>query len=1335
MSDLSAFIPATLGPLIGPALEGRPAWETSPGTVLFCDVAGFTPLTEALQSIGREGSEELTRILNRYFSRMIGILDEEGGDVLRFGGDAMTVLFPGTEPTNAVRAAVRMMAAMDEFSAIESRAGTFGISMKIGGAAGDVQLGVVGDDEVGWDYYATGAPLDASAEAEHHAEPGWIVLHPTLPGAGTDLGDGFLRVAVGEAPNGGGESSLPPSPPAESLRRFIAPHLLNRSGADALGEHRVTAVLFTSFAPLPPPGGELHAAMLEIQRTVAGVARRYGGTVNKLDMGDKGAKAVVLFGAPLAIEHKEEMAVRAALELQRSNPLPGLSFRIGLFSAPLFSGPVGSATRRELTVMGDGINMAARLMQASRRGQTLAGESCAQEASGIRFETLAPIRVKGKSGPVAIFEPVEVGDAAFEVTRLIERKKPGQRLRRYLAEGQGPPVAVVGAAGVGKTALLASAADELEVPTTRVMLGPYHRDQPLSVWTPVVRDLLDLPKRCPPEQAVSARDRALASEKAGHRPLFNRLLDLPPEASPSLERLGPRERKELTFAMLERLARRGEPRAVLVDNLHLADPASLELLEIIRSDPIPGWRFVVTLRPGEGDLAVEGYSAIELEPLAAAGVRRFLAEVFEIADVTEALRGWFQERSGGVPAILLALFRAVDAADLIARDEHGVRIDEDRLFKASFPDTLQGLYLARVDRLPAEELEVIRAAAILGQTVSLNVLARVAERGLEDLRPILARLQERGLMAPDSWGQRPYYRFVDGLLRDGIYEALPFAPRRAGHLRAAELLESESAEVPTVWPALAHHFEKAGEEGRARKYARRAGRDAVARFDNQTALRFLEMVCEESSADQEGVEDALALIDIHVGLGRWGDALPILNRLLEMEGELTPSQRVRLHNFMSVDCLQQQDLEGTERELLAALSLAEASEDPALVGRSRLNLVGRLYGPTGRLEQARRELEAALSLPETRDEGSWRAVAAMNLGMVFMAQGRLDDAIAPLELAYRQARRNGGPLVGQVATNLCAVDLERGRFESGVRWGRRAVEVLEAFSSRGLLLVARQGLAQANLSLGNVTAARRQLRAAEAPAVVIGSLSDEGMLQERSMQVEVLRARPGAALRHGRRAMELLRKGGDRRGIGMALVDVTSLLYSMGARAHARSLWGEPWVSDFLSGPVEPLCQGALARLRSWIEALDLPSRGALGSQELTAAEVSERLLWQAEQGAAGNSLESVRELSQQLDDALGRWPQFEHMVRRVRLDLLCRPDEVRLRDQAKSLVRKCIGGVWGLRMLAHLAELEQETAAARTLRRRIRTQLRRIRSESPDWVWSSLSGIPELTPYCETTR
>ena len=464
MADLSVFLPKACWPLLGQALKGTPEQRSVEGSVLFCDVAGFTPLTEALQVLGREGAEELTRLLNGYFTCMVGIAEEEGGDVLRFGGDAMAVLFAGKSRAAAAHVAAKMMAAMPDFAALPTRAGVFGLSMKIGAAHGVVYLGMLADGAGGCDYYAAGAPLDEAAEAEHRAVPGLVVCHPSFVESSADtlslepLADGFAKLLGGPRVTGH-SGGTPPRPSPEQVAKAVPTYLADRSGKVRRGEHRGVAVLFVSLGGLwdASAPAEGHSRLQQSFKTLWATARRYGGIVNKLDLGDKGAKAILLFGTPYALEQKEEMAVRAAMELASSRDFPkGVRLAVGATSAHLFAGPIGSVARQEYTVMGDGINLAARLMQQAAPGQILCDLRCLRAASGaIQFKALPSITVKGKRHPVLVAEPVGESEAEHGGgAALFEREVLCERLCAFLDGTGEKPLALEGESGLGKTALL-----------------------------------------------------------------------------------------------------------------------------------------------------------------------------------------------------------------------------------------------------------------------------------------------------------------------------------------------------------------------------------------------------------------------------------------------------------------------------------------------------------------------------------------------------------------------------------------------------------------------------------------------------------------------------------------------------------------------------------------------------------------------------------------------------------------------------------------------------------------------------------------------------------------
>ncbi len=152
--------------------------------MLFADISGFTPLTEALAQRGAEGPEEMTHLLNAYFSRLIAAIEAEGGEVVKFSGDALTALFPATaEPAGhaarrAVQAAAAMHALMGDFATLPTSAGPIALAVKIGVGVGTVYAFRVGGVLERWEYVVAGDPLRQVAEAEHNAGPGETIISP-----------------------------------------------------------------------------------------------------------------------------------------------------------------------------------------------------------------------------------------------------------------------------------------------------------------------------------------------------------------------------------------------------------------------------------------------------------------------------------------------------------------------------------------------------------------------------------------------------------------------------------------------------------------------------------------------------------------------------------------------------------------------------------------------------------------------------------------------------------------------------------------------------------------------------------------------------------------------------------------------------------------------------------------------------------------------------------------------------------------------------------------------------------------------------------------------------
>ncbi|MFN2285081.1 MAG: adenylate/guanylate cyclase domain-containing protein, partial [Anaerolineae bacterium] len=497
-----------------------PSGEWLDGSLLFSDVSGFTALSERLAHQGQEGAEQLTHAINTYFERMLDILAWSGGILLKFAGDAVLVYFPadkdGTQTHWAVRAGQRMMRAMGEFAAIPTTLGAVALKMKIG-----VSTGLFAGLSIGsakrMEYVLLGNPVTRVMGAEGAATAGQIVVDSATfgqlaPTVFADLGNGFyaveeepgetlddfeIRAETGRARRAEG-SAFTHAEMAADLQRLVdqiaalTPYLarpLVERIIDASeqrrieSEYRLTTVLFTnvtgfeSLLPETPTGDSasldhVTRLMSEYFNALHGIVTRYDGVVTRIDPYSKGSKVLILFGAPVAHEDDPERGTRTALEMmaelavlnarwQHSEPV--VQQRVGITHGLTFAGQAGAATRREYTVMGDDVNLAARLMSAGAPGQILLAPSVyAKVAPRFAITALPAIRVKGKTDPIPIYQV----DGLAEENPLAGRLRDLPPLLGRQAElatvldvahdalnGHGTRLTLRGPAGIGKSHL------------------------------------------------------------------------------------------------------------------------------------------------------------------------------------------------------------------------------------------------------------------------------------------------------------------------------------------------------------------------------------------------------------------------------------------------------------------------------------------------------------------------------------------------------------------------------------------------------------------------------------------------------------------------------------------------------------------------------------------------------------------------------------------------------------------------------------------------------------------------------------------------------------------
>lgn len=416
---LSAYVPA----LILERLAGRAAGledaelTTLCGALLYADISGFTALTERLTPQGPAGVERLVQRLNAYFDRLIDVLLEHGGDVLKFAGDTLIVLFPDRDGGESVQhAAAAALAAQAALVDLRECAQGLVLTLKIAIAHGELSCALVGGERARWEVVVFGEPLEEASAAALYCAAGAVVL------ASSACARVSARSCVGEV--GPGTYQLSAIAPTAPTGPRVAPPLQGAAARAAwslvpyairsrlaagedewLADSRPLTVIFATLPGHAEAVGlaRFQALMCRLQQLIYEVE----GSVNKISVDDKGLSLIAVLGMPpFAHADDPHRGLQLAQRMRALFEAEGLRPSIGVTTGPAFCGVIGSRRRREYSMIGDVVNLAARLMVASQGGLLCdqATHDCVLGCHDFDGPPLA-LRLKGKAELIPAWRP------------------------------------------------------------------------------------------------------------------------------------------------------------------------------------------------------------------------------------------------------------------------------------------------------------------------------------------------------------------------------------------------------------------------------------------------------------------------------------------------------------------------------------------------------------------------------------------------------------------------------------------------------------------------------------------------------------------------------------------------------------------------------------------------------------------------------------------------------------------------------------------------------------------------------------------------------------------
>jgi class 3 adenylate cyclase/tetratricopeptide (TPR) repeat protein len=801
-------------------------------------------------------------------------------------------------------------------------------------------------------------------------------------------------------------------------RHLVDKILTSRSALE--GERKQVTVLFCDLANSTAMATRLgpenmHALLNRFFDLALDVVHRFEGTVNQF-LGDG---FMALFGAPIAHEDHARRAVLAAMELQQTlhdhHPELGepygmaCQFRMGLNSGLVVVGSIGDNLRMDYSAIGDTTNLAARLQQLAEPDTILLSDSTQRLVQGsIRLEALPAVQVRGKTELVTPYKvlgtlprrsPV-VSRGERTLSQFVGRSRELAVLEELLEQvvaGQGQVVGLVAEAGAGKSRLLYEFRQRLHTRWVTYLEGrclSYGRSIPYHPIIDIVRHncgITDTDSPAAVTEKVRLALHEVGLEAEDTAPYLLQLLAVK-DSTEGLARLTPEAIKTHTFDTLKQMSLQGSQRRPLifeVEDLHWIDQTSeAYLASLVESMAGAAILLLTTYRPGYRPPWLDkSYTAqLVLRSLALPDAFTVVRSISQHAALPDHVVRMIVDKGEGNPFFLEELTRAV--------------LDHTAFQTTlTVPDTVQGVLMARLDRLLEAPKRLLQTASVLGREFPPHLLAAIWD-GPGPLSPLLQELRQLEFLYERSGSEGLLYVFKHALTQEVAYESLLTTRRQTLHAAAGQALEAQYADrLEEVYDRLAYHYARTNEADKAVTYLSRFAEKAARSYAHAEALTALQEALSHIERLPGGTPDRLVLeLTLRQAqslyfLGRFPESVEVLLREQErLERCLDPTLAGPYYFWLGHMYTRLGNSERAVHNAQRAVTEGQRCGDRATMGKAYTVLTLEGYWP-GQYEQGIAYGQQAVALLEGAQEPYWLGMAYCFLGYNYMGASRFALAL------------------------------------------------------------------------------------------------------------------------------------------------------------------------------------------------------------------------------------------------------------------------------------------------------------------------------------------------------
>lgn len=532
----------------------------------------------------------------------------------------------------------------------------------------------------------------------------------------------------------------------------------------------------------------------------------------------------------------------------------------------------------------------------------------------------------------------------------------------------------------------------------------------------------------------------------------------------------------------------------------------------------------------------------------------------------------------------------------------------------------------------------------------------------------------------------------------------------------------------SLYPIIAGHFKGAGDKEKAAIYNKKSAFDALNRYDNLTAMRFLEEVC-EGGVGKENIECGFSLVEVYGNLGRAKEEMELISKIEEIEDELDTKEKLRFLSFETKKAIMERDAEKAEELFQLSEKLAQENNEASALAKIYVNQAGGLYGPRGELDTAKASLDKCLALPDSKETAVFKVTALFNNGIILQQEGKNEESLKCFQKAYRKAARlKLLPQMAAVAENVAQMFYAKGQYKTALDWIKRAGKYAETFGHRQLLLF--NNLLQSIIehTLGEGDKAKERLLKNVEKSRRFNNPYVSALTLQALIDVNYSLLDTNNSISCGINSLKLFGELRNSITFRETLIEFLKVFYSLNERATALNVLKENKYDEFLKkNRSNPPIDGLLGQLLGCLNGKKI-EYGCRILLELLERLKPDYLFLCLEESSRSGGTRSANEIIEKIlsDNII-----LADVSLKVKLFLflsLLKDERAKLfeKEVSRRLIDNPFGG-YGLRALAILWQKEKSPSKQRKLRRLFISRLYYFKTNSPKWAFEKMLEFEEI--------